>query len=66
MSISTLKIRDKYNDPDHKEIVMDFDSDLSKLPGLEMCAPGSEAYSIQSGKTFILSNAGEWTEKTGT
>lgn len=65
MGISILKIRDNYNNPDYKKYILDSDSDLSNLPALEECAPGSEAYSIESGKTFILSNAGEWAEKLG-
>jgi len=64
MAIFPTKIHDEYNASNHMEFVMDQDSDVSLLPGLETCAPGSKATSIESGKAFYLTTFGFWTKST--
>ena len=44
-----------------KHYVCDLDSDINNLPITDIA--GSEAYVIDSGKTYILSNSHEWTIK---
>jgi len=64
MAIFPTKIHDEYNASNHMEFVMDQDSDVSLLPGLETCAPGSKATSIESGNEFYLTTFGFWTKST--
>lgn len=63
MAFSILKQRDEFNDALHKELLLDYDSDYSGLPGLDKCAPGSEAVSIESGKRWVLKHNGAWDVK---
>ena len=44
-----------------KQYVCDLDSDINNLPITDIA--GSEAYVIESGETYILSNAHEWKVK---
>lgn len=60
--ITTNKIRGKYNAANHIDYFLDFDIEFSNLPGLDVCAVGSRAYSAESGTKKILNSAGEWVE----
>lgn len=62
MGISIFKIRENYNSASYKEFLLDTDDDLLDIP-IKEYTPGCEAYSIESGKRFIVNNAGEWVEK---
>ena len=64
MAIFPTKIHDEYNASNHMEFVMDQDSDVALLPGLDTCAPGSKATSIASGTVFYLTTFGFWTKST--
>lgn len=64
MAIFPTKIHDEYNASNHMEFVMDQDSDVALLPGLDTCAPGSKATSIASGNVFYLTTFGFWTKNT--
>lgn len=64
MAIFPTKIHDEYNASNHMEFVMDQDSDVALLPGLDTCAPGSKATSIASGNVFYLTTFGFWTKST--
>lgn len=65
--ITIYKVRGKYNDARHRDYLLDFDSEFANLPGLNICAVGSHAYSAESGKAKILNSAGAWVDdKTGT
>ena len=63
MAISVLKLRDHYNAANRKGFLVDTDSDFAHLPGMEDCAPGSVAYSVETGNRKIMNNAGEWKDK---
>lgn len=64
IAIAILKEHDKYNASNHMEFVIDADSDVALLPGLDICSPGSKAVSIASGKAFYLTTFGFWTANT--
>lgn len=61
MSIFLSKIHDEYNASNHMEYMLDTDDDQVLLPGLETCAPGSKAMSIESGNEFYLTTNNTWT-----
>ena len=61
MAVFTSKVHNNYNASNHMEFVIDQDSDVSLLPGLDTCAPGSKAVSIESGKAFYMTTFGLWT-----
>lgn len=63
MAFSILKQRDCYNSALHKDLLLDYDNDYQNLPGLDTCAPGSEAISIESGKRWVLKHSGAWDPK---
>lgn len=63
MSYSIVKQGDHYNNPLQKEFLLDYDSDYSNLPGLDECAPGSKAVSLESGKRWILTHEDTWAIK---
>lgn len=60
MAVFTSKIHDDYNASTYREYVVDYDDDVQFLPGLDECAPGSKAKSIESGKIFRLTTGGQW------
>lgn len=60
--ITINKIRGKYNAANHIDYFLDADNEFSNLPGLDVCAVGSRAYSAESGTKKILNSAGEWVE----
>ena len=60
MAFSLFRHGEKYNSAKHKEFIVDTDEDFETLPGAAICAPGSTAYSIASGKKKMLNNAGVW------
>ena len=43
-----------------KEFLLDFESDLSSLPGLEGAHPGSVAFVIEKSQHYMLNNYGQW------
>ena len=65
MAISILKMRDHYNAPNRKDYLVDTDADFESLPCAAKCAPGSTAYSVETGHKKILNNAGVWMEYKG-
>lgn len=60
MSVSIYRVRDEFNAANHQEYLMDSDSDVSALPGLETCAAGSTALAMLSGNLYILTHVGTW------
>ena len=60
MAISIYRLANDYNDANHKEFLLDTDSDVSALPGIENCSAGSVALVIDSGNFYILSRSGQW------
>ena len=66
MAFSLFKHREKYNNTNKKDFILDNDADFDSLPGIEQCAPGSTGYSIATGTTKILNHAGQWVTKKDT
>lgn len=64
MSISIYRVRDEFNAANHREFLMDTDSDVSELPGLETCAAGSKARAVDSSNVYMLSNSNKWVLQT--
>lgn len=60
MAISVLKVRDKYNASNHKEFLCDTESDVTSLPGLDECAPGSNAFVVAGGSVYMMNHDGKW------
>jgi hypothetical protein len=60
---TTLTGTNTLQNDNQREYIMDTDGEIDNLPELSNnCSQGSTAFSIQSGKVFMLSGDNEWRE----
>lgn len=59
MAVTTYRVNNDYNASNHMEFLLDGDSSIDDLPGLETCSVGSVALT-SSGKFYFLMPDGKW------
>ena len=59
MAIARIKQKDTVNSY-YTEFVIDYISDVAKLPSMPECAPGSAAICIENSEVYMLNTKGQW------
>lgn len=59
MAVIIYKTNDNYNASNHMEFLIDDNSSVEDLPGLETCSVGSAALT-DKGEFFFLMSDGKW------
>ena len=60
MAVTTYRINEDYNASNHMEFLCDTSDDIESLPGLDECAAGSVAMTLDKGDFYILTPNGKW------